>query len=96
MDETAQILGMIRDGLLIAVFLLAIVVPLVIWRRVSSVLKSAQRTMKSVEDVADALSSKIVGPATAGSGVAFGAGKVASFFLGLTRRKSKGGKDDGE
>ena len=96
MDETAQILGMIRDGLLIAVFLLAIVVPLVIWRRVSSVLKSAQRTMKSVEDVADALSSKIVGPATAGSGVAFGAGKLASFFLGLTRRRRKGGNDDGE
>lgn len=96
MDETAQILGIIRDGLLIVVFLLTIVVLFVIWRTGSSVLKSAQRTMKSAEDVADAISSKIVGPATAGSGVASGAGKLASFFLGLTRRRRKGGKDDGK
>ena len=70
---------------------------LVVLGKVSGLLSSARRTMKNLEEVVDAVSSRIVGPAAGGSGVAFGAGKLAAFFLGFSRkRKSKeGGQNDG-
>ena len=95
--ETADILAIIRDSLLILVFLMILMLLVVTYRKLSAVLNSARKTLKNVEEVAAAVSGKIVGPATAGSGVAFGAGKLAAFVLGFSRkkRKKKGGNNDG-
>ena len=95
----AETIEVVRDFLLIFVFLSALIVMLLSYRKVSTILDSAKRTMVSVEEVAETVSSRIVGPAASGSGVAFGAGKVAAFFLGLRGRKKergKGGDGDGQ
>ena len=94
--DAADILGIIRDGLLILIFLLAVIVLLVIWRKVSAVLNSFARTAKSVEEITEAVSSKIAKPAASGSGVAFGIGKVAAFVAGLGKSKNQGGDEDGK
>lgn len=93
-----ETVAIIRDFLLIFVFLSVLIVTLLSYRKVSTILDSAKRTMISVEEVAETVSSRIVGPAASGSGAAFGLGKVAAFFLGLSRRKKdkgKGGDSDG-
>ena len=97
LETAAQIIGVIRDVVLIVIFLLAMVVLLALFSKVSAVLDSLKRTVKAVQEVSDALSDKIVGPATAGSGIAYRTGKLAAFFFGLSRRsRRKGGTDNGE
>jgi hypothetical protein len=92
----AETVALIRDFILIFLLLLALLVALGLYTKVSKLLGSARRTLESAEDIADALSSKIVGPAAAGSSLAFGAGKVAAFVVGLSNKKRKGGEDNGE
>jgi hypothetical protein len=96
--DFAEIVSLVRDILLIVLLLLATLTLLIVLWKASSLLSSVRRTLKNVEDVAEAVSSRIVGPAAAGSGVAFGAGKVAAFFLGLSKKKrnSKGREDNGK
>ena len=99
MEQTADILAIIRDAIIILVFLTAGITLFLIYRMLAGLLSSAKRTLKNAEEVTSAVSSKIVGPAAAGSGVAFGAGKLAAFVLGFSRKKKgkegKGGKNDG-
>ena len=96
MTEAADTIAIIRDVAIITILLLAMLVLLVIFRKVSGVLDSARRTFRSAEEVTAALSSKIVGPAAAGSSVAFGFGKLAAVVLGWSSsRRRKGDKDDG-
>ena len=89
LGEIADIIGIVRDVFFIILLLLAIVILFVVYRKGTSFLDSAKRTMNSVEEVADAISTKIAGPASAGSGVAFGAGKVVSFIRGFSKRKKR-------
>ena len=63
-----------------------------LYRKVSSLLNSARNTVKSVEEITSAVSDSLVKPATAGSGIAFGAGKLISFLLGFRRGGKKNGK----
>ena len=93
----AEIVGIVRDFILILAFLVAAVLLLLIYRKLSSVLDSAGRTLKNAEELTDTISSKLVGPAGSGSGVASGAGKVAAFFVSFARRMTKKrGDKDGE
>ena len=91
--DTAEIIGIVRDVLLILVLAAALVFMLLVWRKVTSVLDSTKRTIKGAENIFTIVSSKVVGPAAAGSGVAFGVGKVAAFLTGFARRRRR---DDGE
>ena len=96
LTETADIIGIIRDVAFIFILLLAIVTSLLLYRKVSALLDSVKRTVKSAEEISTALSDKIVRPAAAGSGVAFGAGKLAAFVLGLAKkRRGIGDRADG-
>ena len=97
MTDAAEWLAMIRDIVLLLLLSMAIVAVLILYRKVASVVDSAKRTMKSAEEIVSAVSDKVVKPATAGSGVASGAGKVAAFLWGFKgRRRKKGGSDDGQ
>jgi hypothetical protein len=95
--STAEILAMSRDaalaliGLLIVVAILAV---LFLYVKVSAILSSAKRTMKDAEDVISTVSSKLVRPATAGSGAAFGVGKALAFLLGFRGKRKEGGSND--
>ena len=91
-----EIIAVIRDISIISVLLVAMLVMLLLFWKVSSVLKSAKRTMDSVSEVTATVADKLVKPATASSGVATGAGRVLGFVLGLAgRKKRKGGEGDG-
>jgi hypothetical protein len=97
LSEAAEIIGVIRDIAIVLILLLAMIVLIVVFRKVSAALDSARRAVKSAEEVAAALATRIVGPAAAGSGVAFGAGKLAAFVLGWSsKRRKKGGGTDGQ
>ena len=85
---------MIRDIVLLALLGVTLLAVLFLYFKISSILGSAKRTLKAAEDIVTTVSESVVGPAAAGSGVAFGAGKAMAFLFGLSKRK-KGGKDDG-
>ena len=93
--DAAEIIAVIRDIAFIVLLLVTLVMGVVLVRKVSSVLNSAKRTAKGVEDMMSTVSGSLVKPATAGSGVAFGAGKILAFILGLSRRKKKQGGNNG-
>ena len=98
LTDAAEIIAVIRDIAfitLLLVTLVVVVVLMVLVRKVSSVLNSAKRTAKGVEDMMSTVSSSVVKPAAAGSGVAFGAGKIMAFILGLGKRKKKQGGNNG-
>lgn len=95
LTDAAEIIAVIRDIAFIVLLLVTLVVAIVLVRKVSSVLSSAKRTAKGVEDMMSTVSGSVVKPAAAGSGVAFGAGKVLAFILGLGRRKKRQGGSNG-
>jgi hypothetical protein len=97
LEDVADVLAIVRDAALILVSLIAGLVLFLIYSKVSAVLNAAKRTMKNAEEVTSTISSRIAGPAAAGSGLAFGAGKMAAFVMGFSRKKKKkkGGEDDG-
>ena len=95
LTDAAEIIAVIRDIAFIVLLLVTLVVAMVLVRKVSSVLNSAKRTAKGVEDMMSTVSGSVVKPAAAGSGVAFGAGKVLAFILGLGKRKKKQGGSNG-
>ena len=91
--NAVDVLSIVRDVLLIISILLLLAV---LWK-ISGLLRSIRETLKRMEDVAETVSSGILGPVMSGSGVAFGIGKLAAFVLGFSKkRNSKGGKDNGK
>ena len=96
--DTAEIIAMIRDIAFLVLLLMAMMGMLavfILYRKLASMIDSARRTVKQAEDIFSAVSNKVVKPATAGSGAAFGAGKLASFLLGLRRKRRERGGSDG-
>ncbi len=94
--DFAEVVALVRDVLLIVLLLLATLTLLIVLWKISSLLSSVRRIVDNVEEIVEAVASRIVGPAAAGSGVAFGAGKVAAFFLGFSKRNNRGGEDNGK
>ena len=71
---------------------------LLVYKKLASVLDSASRALKNAEELTTTISSKLIGPAEAGNGVASGAGKAAAFVVSFARRfnKKKKGDEDGK
>ncbi len=93
-EAIATYVGLARDILLLLLLVVTLLVVLFTYRKISKVFRSANRIVKETEEIVSVVSGKIVGPATSGSGIASGAGKVAAFLFGL--RRKKGESDDGE
>ena len=92
--DVAVWVALIRDVVLLLLLLTALLAALVLFRKVTALLSSASRTVKSVEELTATVSDRLVKPATAGKGVASGAGKVGGFIFRILRR-NKGGERDG-
>jgi len=92
--DIAVYVGLVRDILLLLLLLVLLLVVFFTYRKVSRVFRSANRIIRDTEEIVSSVSGKIVRPAAAGSGIAFGVGKIAAFLFGL--RRKKGGSDDGE
>jgi len=96
LTELADVVGVIRDVIVIVAFLLSIALLVglfFLYRKISQLVDAAKRTMENAEQIVDVVSTKIVGPAAAGSGVAFGLGKAVAFITGLRGNKRKKGED---
>ena len=100
LTDTAELVGIIRDVILIIAFLLftfLLIGLLFLYKKLSRLVDSAKRTVASAEQVAETISSKLAGPAGAGSGVALGLGKAVAFFGGFRRnKKDKGEQENGK
>ena len=95
--DFAESVGLARDILLIVLLALTTLALVIVLWKVSGLLNSIRRTAGNVEEIVEAVSSRIAAPAAAGSGVAFGVGKLAAFFLGFSKKRNgKGGKNDGK
>ncbi len=92
--DIAVYVGLVRDILLLLLLLVLLLVVFFTYRKISRVFRSANRIIRDTEEIVSSVSGKIVRPAAAGSGIAFGVGKIAAFLFGL--RRKKGGSDDGE
>ena len=86
---------MSRDAAFLLLVVVTILAVLFLYLKVSAILNSAKRTMKDAEDVVSTVSSKLVRPATVGSGAAFGLGKALAFLFGFRGRRREGGSNDG-
>ena len=89
--DTAEIIAMIRDIAFLVMLVITTLAVIIIYFKLSSVLNSAKRTLESVEGIVSTVSEKLVAPAAAGSGLAFGLGKLAAFLF--RSRKSKKDQD---
>lgn len=88
LQDTAYVIGIIRDILLIFVLAFIGVALYVTYRKLSSVLESVDGTLKSTREVAEAISERFSESSSSGAGVASGIGKVLSFLLRRSRADS--------
>ncbi len=84
---------MIRDIVLLVLLFLMTLAGVAVYVKVSRMLKTANRALENVDEIVSTVSEKVVAPAAAGSGAAFGLGKVAAFLFGARKRKSNKKRD---
>ena len=87
MEDVQQIVALARDIAILAFSLGLLLMAFILYRKLSGLLNSAKRTVDGTEKVVTVIS-KIIGPITAGAGVASGFGKVASSMFGFGRDSS--------
>ena len=94
--SAVEIIALIRDIAIISAMLVTTIVLLLLGLTVMSIIGSVKRAADRVSEVTSTVSEVFAKPAASGSGMAFGAGKVAAFILGLRKKKGrKGGSNDG-
>ena len=94
--DALEFTGLLRDLAIIVfaafsgVALLALVVLIfAFYRKLAPILEATLRMTKKVEEGASALNGKLIKPVTGNSNIAYSAGRITSFVLGLTRRKGR-------
>ena len=85
-QDIAFYVGFVRDLLLLAILLFILILVISIYRKVSQALNSAGRILDNTEEIVNTVSENIVRPASSGSGVAFGIGKMIAFLRGTKSR----------
>ncbi len=79
MEDAATIIGMVRDVAL----LLLLVVMLVAVAIILSLINKVKRTVEKAEQMVDAVSKRVVGPATMNPRLFRAFGRAASFLTGI-------------
>ena len=94
MEDIQQIVALARDIAVLAFSLGLLIMAFILYRKLSGLLNSAKRTVDGAEQIVTVISKRMVGPLTAGAGVASGFGKVASSIFGFGKnRGDRGGKE---
>lgn len=78
--------GLVRDLLLLIILLVILIVVVLIYKKISRGLNSAGRILENTEEIVSTVSENIVKPASSGSGVAFGLGRLLAFLRGMKRK----------
>ena len=94
LTDVADVIGIIRDVTLLLLLLVVLVVVVVIYKKVSSFLDAAKRTVDTAESVMSAVSSAVK-PVAANSGFTFGVGKLVSFLVRRARGRQNEGRENG-
>ncbi len=84
-QDIAIYVGLVRDLLLLTILLVILIVVLSIYKKISRGLNSAGRILENTEEIVNTVSENIVKPASSGSGVAFGLGKLFAFLRGMNK-----------
>ena len=74
--------------------LIATILGLLLYRKVAPTLDSAKATIKNTQEATSHISEKVVKPLIGTSTLAYTAGRVVAFILGLSR--GKGGRENGK
>ena len=85
---------MVRDALLFVLLLVLFVGAVIIVIKLSALISEAREVVSDTKKMVETLMEHVVQPAASNSGVAYGAGKVGAFLLGLRRNKRKKGDND--
>ena len=80
--DIAFYIGFLRDLILLTILLVILILVFSIYRKVSQALNSVARVLENTEEIVNTVSENIVRPASSGSGVAFGIGKMLAFLRG--------------
>ena len=99
--DAEELVAVVRDLTIIVfamigvlVMLVATVIGLLLYKKISPALDSAKATLKNTQEVTAHLSEKVVKPLMGTSSMTFNAGRVVAFILGLSR--GKGGRKNGK
>ena len=86
LQDIAFYVGFVTDLLVLVIILVILFTVVAIYRKVTQALNSAGRILENTEDIVNSVSENIVRPAAAGSGVAFGVGKIFAFLRGAKKQ----------
>ena len=92
--DIALIIAMARDILLFVLLLALLVGALIVIKKLSALINEAQKVVTNTREMIETLTENVVEPAASNSGVAYGAGKVGAFILGLRKNKRRKGDND--
>ena len=93
-SNVALIIAMARDILLFVLLLALLVGALIVIKKLSALINEAQKVVTNTREIIETLTENVVEPAASNSGMAYGAGKVGAFLLGLRRNKRRKGDED--
>ena len=86
-EAIAVYVGLVRDIILLVLLLLILVAVFLTYRKVSKAIGAVGRIVKTTEEMVTSVQDNLVRPASQGSGVAFGLGKVAAFLRGRKKQE---------
>ena len=93
MAEFGGLVAILRDAIIVLTFVMFVMLLVgffSLYKKVASVLDSVKKIADSTGEMTEIISDKIVRPAKAGAGFAFGLGKAAAFLRGM---QGRGGGD---
>ncbi len=96
LETAATIIGIVRDGVLLLLLLVAGVGAFIIIRKAVSLLNTVKRTAEQAEQMVDMLSRRVVKPAASNPRLVSVLGRGVRLLTGLlTNRRRSGGRNDG-
>lgn len=84
-QDVAFYVGLVRDLLLLIILMTILIIVFAIYRKIANGINSANRILENAEEIVTTVSENIVKPASSGSGIAFGLGKLFAFLRGTKK-----------
>jgi hypothetical protein len=95
--DVAIVVGLVRDIVLLLLLGVALITFLMVIRKILGLLSAASRTVHKAEEMFEAVSEKVIQPATSNPRGMRMAARAVGFLVGMVGgRKRKGDKDDGQ
>ena len=86
-ESIAIYVSLVRDVILLLLLVVILTAVFLTYRKVSRAINSVGRIVKTAEEMVTSVQDNLVRPASKGSGVAFGLGKVAAFLRGRKKQE---------